>query len=64
MASILAHRHAPPRRPHRDVAGWLRELRREAEMAAERHGPLRGPIRPAQRPWILALDVIEAEGLA
>ncbi len=38
---------------------WLRELRREAEHQAERHGPLRGRIRPAQIRWSWAGDVIE-----
>jgi len=43
------------------TAAWLRQLHREAEMAAEAHAPLRGPVRREQRPWSHALDAIEAE---
>ena len=40
---------------------FLADLERETLAEAERHGPIRGRIRPAQRPWSRMLDVLEHE---
>ena len=40
---------------------WLDDLDADAQRQAEHHGPLRGPVTAGQRPWSIALDVVEAE---
>ena len=44
-----------------DTLDWLASLEAEALARAEEVAPLRGPVRPAQRPWSWALDQIEAQ---
>jgi hypothetical protein len=43
------------------LAEFFDDLLREAEEGARRHGPLKGPVRPPQRPWSVTLDAIEQE---
>jgi len=60
MARYPQPRHVATRPHMRATRAWLRALRAEAEAGAEAHGPLRGPIRAAQRPWSRVLDVLAA----
>jgi len=43
------------------ILAWLASLARELVTGAERHGLLRGPIRPAARPFSIALDLVAHE---
>ena len=38
------------------IAEFFADLEAELLASAERHGPIAGPIRPAQRPYALGLD--------
>ncbi len=41
--------------------GWLRDLRRSAELTIDELGGFCGPVRPAQVPWSHLLDRLRHE---